>query len=1105
MSGETRGSRCRDCHAPVREGVRFCPECGAPMMGPSELTCPACGVPHRERASFCSQCGAHLASIAEAERRVITVLFADLSGFTRLTERLQPETVHGLVASCLEPLTDCVTRWGGYVDKFIGDCVMALFGAPAAYENEPERALRAAFDMQRALEDWSPDGDIGGELSGDVQPRLAIGINTGAVVTGLFSGGGARDYTAVGDVVNVASRLQSACQPGAILVGEKTYRETHHIFEFGEEQVLAVRGREQPVAARRALRERSERRSVRGFRGRSAPLIDRQEELGRLRDAWSDVPDRSPRTVLVAGPAGIGKSRLVAELISAEGLDVSDVARGRSYPYARRTPWEPISELLWELYGLPSGLEPARAAAALSRQSSLAWTPAETAGLSVALGRSLDEVGELAGQAPADRKDAVTGAVTKALSAPGSEPSLLVLEDLQWADRTTLDFLARSAVGGLSGSHLLVLVARPPLRGEEALADLFQSQLERVELGSLSSEESEELLRALLGEHEFPERFVRRVVARTEGNPLFLEEMVNSLAEREEIRRDEGPWYVVGDPDRLEVPDGVESLLSARMDALPPSTKRVLQCASVVGRRFWSGVLTDELVGRPVQDDLDRLREGGMVHSVPDSRLPGDREYVFDHLLLQEVAYTSLLRGMRAELHGAVAEWLEERSSHRVRQYHDLVAFHWQRSDEPRRAVPALERAAQQARRRGALDEARSTVEKALELAEEPGERARLLGLAEELAADLAETDRRAELIRRLEELGESTVSEKLRTEAAYRRARFDLASGRLDEARAAGKEAVDGFRAEGDLSRLADSFSLLGRVAHLWGDYEEARHYYEASLPLQRETGDQYGEAELLDRLALVRIDVGRFEEALAMISEVRSLCVEIRALSLEARCLAHRADALRSLGMLEEAEEAAREAFRHAEDSGSARARASARFTLAAVLADRGKRQDATALLERVAAFAEERNRPGLAARAYLVRADLEEGQEAIGWAMKARETADRSSLVHVNILALNREAEVRLAAGDLSRAERLSERAQALLEKHGNVQGPEERVYWVRARVLRALDRTEAASEAMERARSVVRQKADWIDDSQTRKRFLERVPLDPSVLPGAAADG
>jgi class 3 adenylate cyclase len=258
---------CPTCRAPTSEGANYCAACGAPLAETVRMTCPACEEPNPSHARFCHACAAPLSSPGQADRRIVTVLFADLSGYTQLTERMDPEEVQELIAECLTRLSDCISRWGGHVDKFIGDCVMAIFGAPVAYENEAERAVRAALDMHASLEDWGethaegPDGH-------EYQPELRIGINTGPVVMGLFQGGGARNYTAVGDTVNVAARLERQCQPGRILVDATTYQQTRHLFEFEEEQTLQVKGRREPVRARHVVGALAERGKARGFLGK---------------------------------------------------------------------------------------------------------------------------------------------------------------------------------------------------------------------------------------------------------------------------------------------------------------------------------------------------------------------------------------------------------------------------------------------------------------------------------------------------------------------------------------------------------------------------------------------------------------------------------------------------------------------------------------------------------------------------------------------------------------------------------------------------------------------------------------------------------------------
>lgn len=609
---------------------------------------------------------------------MITVLFADLSGFTRITERLDPEAVHQLVASCLEPLAECAIRWGGHVDKFIGDSVMALFGVPEGHEDEPERAVRAALDMQRTLKAWSPADHYSPDLDDEVRPRLSVGINTGPVVTGLLSAGSACDYTALGDVVNVASRLESASEPGEILVGEKTWRETRDVFEFDEGEVMEVPGRAEPVRVRRIMGVRGGRRGGPSAADRTRPLVGRSEELERLRTAWAAAREGETVRLLVVGEPGVGKTRLLEELVATEGLGDEDVGHAVARAHAARRPWELAARMVSELHGLPPDAAPEEAAGRVIAAGPGGGSDEERDALAAVLAGEAEE--------PADAgADDRAAALARALSGPDGPPRLLLLENLHWADRPTLGWLAAGAPG-ISGPRLLVAITRPPLPRESGLLEVIDGPLPRLDLEPLDPEESRTLLGSILGDHELPDAFVERVLGRAEGNPFFLEDLLSTLDRRGVIERRDESWRLVEEPERLGVPDGVESLLSTRMDALPSTTKRLLQCASVVGRRFWADLLADELLGRPVDEDLERLRAAGMIRPAADPWLAGEGEHLFEHVLLREVAYGTLLRSVRADLHGAVAAWLEERPAGEVPGYHRLVARHWARSDRPDRA-----------------------------------------------------------------------------------------------------------------------------------------------------------------------------------------------------------------------------------------------------------------------------------------------------------------------------------------------------------------------------------------------------------------------------------
>ncbi|MFV1987767.1 MAG: AAA family ATPase [Gemmatimonadota bacterium] len=1024
-----------------------------------------------------------MASVMEADRRIVSVLFADLSGFTPLTEELDAETVRDLIAGCLGPLCDCVTRCGGFVDKFIGDCVMALFGAPVAYENEEERAIHAALDMHRALAEWAA-GRTGDPWAGAYQPRLSIGINTGPVVTGLFSGGGAHNYTAVGDAVNVAARLQGLCEPGRVLVGPTTYWLTEHVFEFEEEAVLHVKGRHEPVRARYVRGVRKQRGQLRGVSGAPTPLAGRTEELRAIRERWELARAGRAQICLLVGPAGIGKTRLVEELVAEEGLGDAQLVRGRSYPHARSTPWEPLAELIRELYGVSPQTDPGDAVGQISKAVGGRWGADEKASLAAILGGPATD----AVRGADERQERAATVLRRVLSWKGPAPRLLVLEDLHWADGSTLAFLSRLSASDLSGPALLVLVTRPPVAGEQRVAALLDSIPDRIDLSPLSGEETRALMDGILGNHALTLEAIGTLVTRSDGMPLFVEEMLKALIAGGSLQRDDdGVWVASGDWT-LAVPDTVESVLSTRIDALPPSTKRALQFAATVGRRFWPGVLSDGLEGAPVEGEMETLREAAFVREQPGSLIPDEREHWFEHLMLQEVAYNGLLRSSREELHGSVGRWLEEHLEHPSAETDDLIAYHYERSKTPRLALPFLERGIKAAMSSGGLEDARTHVDRALEICGGGEERGRLLLEAERLAELAGDSEGRLAIIASLEEIGQEASDSELVAEVLLRKAGAAFDRGDLAETRSAGREALSRFEALEDVSKQGDALRLLGREAHQRGDHSPADALYESALEMERQAGDRWGEAEILDLRGMLQVDRDEYEAAVASFDLVIEICHEIDDSLLEARVRAHRAAALRWMGCLEEAEATALLAVERA--TGSPRTTATCQLALGGILADAGRPEEARSLLRRSLRAAVRMNRPALEAEAWLELAWLAEGAEAMQSAREAELAATRAELVHVEILALARMAELHLEDGNPEEAARASAKAMEGLGRHGSIVGPEERLLLVRGRALAASADTAGAEEVFDELRSLVTGRAAHILDPARKASYLGR---------------
>jgi predicted ATPase len=677
-----------------------------------------------------------------------------------------------------------------------------------------------------------------------------------------------------------------------------------------------------------------------------------------------------------------------------------------------------------------------------------------------------------------------------------------VLEDLHWADRTTLEYLKELPNRDLRGPLMIVLISRPPLPDEEYLADMLEAIAQRIELGALSAAEARSFIDQLFGSHELDDEFIARVVQRAEGNPLFIEEILKTLVEGEALHVDGEVWRTSGDVEELDVPDSIESVLTTRIDGLDPGAKTVLQYAAIVGRRFWSGVLADALAHRPVERELDNLLQGAFVRALPQSVVKGDREFTFEHLLLQQVAYDGMLRRLRSELHGAVADWLERSLVGGTSERDEWIAFHYLRSKEPHRAAPFLERSARAARAQGALRDAQALVERAMALAAEPDTKADLLLLAEQLAAETGDITRRLTAIEALESLAEGAADERVAAEAAYRRARYLVDSGELAKARKVAEDALAGFENLGDISMQADVLRTLGRISHLLGNFPQALRFFRSSLPLEREAGDRYGQAEVFERLGLVQVDLGNYMTALDHFAAAHDIYAELGDRLGEARLISNQSLAYQSLGEHERAEEVARSALDLADRCGSRQARATAALALARALQARGEGDPARELYRETCETARELGQPALECEAWLGLAGVQTGVEARAAIETARRLAREQSLAHIEILSLTRASEIDLEEGNLAAADAASAAAVSLLDIQGSIQGPEEAILYARHRVLETLGREEEALEAVRRARTIILNRADRIEDPDMRKRYLHSIALNEEILEKSA---
>jgi class 3 adenylate cyclase len=611
------------------------------------------------------------------ERKLATVLFADLTGSTGLGERLDVERLRDVMGTYFAAMRDEVEACGGLVGKFIGDAVMAVFGVPIASEDHADRALAAATGMRDRLSDLNAGlrSDYGLEL------EMRIGVNTGEILVPM--NGQPDPGTVTGDVVNVAARLEQIAEPGQILAAERTVRASR-AFRFRDVGALDLRGRTSPVLAFELI-EAVTPAARSGPLGR-APLVGREHELTLLSALYERCNrERRPHLVTVYGPAGVGKSRLLEDF-AAILPDLSpppQLLSGRCLPYGGEATYGPLAEILKRLAGVSEDdppdvtLEKIRTAGRNLLPASVVADPARaTAALGYTVGVE-DPRFDLSGLSPRQIQAEIRSAWRLFFGALAqSGPYIVLIEDIHWADPALLALLEDLA-DRVEGPVLFVCPARPELTDRRPDWGGGRRSFSSILLDPLTPDEADRLLALLLESEDLPPDLRDQILQAAEGNPFFIEEILQQLVDERRLVRSKGSWRVEG-LGPIRIPDSVHAVLAARVDLLAPPEKRALQCASVVGRVFWTGALGALLETDPATIDevLDRLEERELVFSQFGTELTGQREFRFKHVLTRDVAYGTLSRRERSALHRRVAEWMEATTAERRNEVIDVIAYH---------------------------------------------------------------------------------------------------------------------------------------------------------------------------------------------------------------------------------------------------------------------------------------------------------------------------------------------------------------------------------------------------------------------------------------------
>jgi class 3 adenylate cyclase/tetratricopeptide (TPR) repeat protein len=852
-----------------------------------ELKCANCGAANPSGSRFCSSCGASLGDAAppQEERKLVSVLFVDLVGSTARADKADPEDVRDVLQIYHREAKHCIEQYGGVLEKFIGDAVMAVFGAPVAHGDDAERAVRAGLRVLEGIERLNVEQGL------DLAARAAVNTGEALVTVEHARTGGA---LATGDVVNTASRLQNAAPPGRVVVGVETYRASRHAIRYEELEPVDAKGKADAVAVWLAV-EASRAPAERPLG--AAPLVGRDRELELLRSVWSRaVDERRPHLVTLIGPPGIGKSRLCLEISALVAASGGRTLRGRCLPYEEKTGYQAFSRVVHDASGILESDPPAVARGKLEATVH-ELVPADEANETARL------LSLLLGLAPDD--DVAQGrllffAARRFIECSAlAQPTVYVFEDVHWADASELELLDYLAQHVRDAPAVFVAAARPELLDVRPTWGSGLAAQTMVPLEPLGTEAAQALAARLIEAVGAATLEPSRLVDVAGGNPLFLEELAASVAE-------------LGDSG--ELPVTVREAIAARIDAMPTVVRDALLSAAVIGKTFWRGVLKAVGPVEDVDDALLVLEARDLVRRDSSSQLAGDVQFTFKHMLIREVAYSTVSRATRRERHAAVARYVENMLA--GESLATILAYHWREAGEPARAIPYLLDAADAARRSWAQAAVIDLYTKALELADDDALRRRIrlrrafarvvLGdyqaAADELSALVPELSGR-EKVDALSWLGLSYVWTEREADAiATAEQALTLGEELGDDSAVAAALALESEGlamrgAEGDLDRALELGDRalerwvpgerdleLAHILHLHANTTAWRGDYERSAELSRQTSAIASDVHSAEALlrgggleALALAGLGRHEEAIAIWDRLFVLAKEL------------------------------------------------------------------------------------------------------------------------------------------------------------------------------------------------------------------------------------
>jgi class 3 adenylate cyclase len=746
--------KCPKCQFENPERSKFCGGCGEQF----DLTCPECEANNPVENKFCNECGFDLKPVKEVstqitaeisdihpsdeilstdtpsatgERKHVTVLFSDLTGYTTMSEKLDPEEVKEITSRVFGEISKIVAKYDGFIEKYAGDAMLAIFGVPKAHEDDPIRAIKVAREIHELIDAISPEVEnrIGQPIS------MHTGINTGLVVTGevdLERG----THGVAGDTVNLASRLSNLAKPGEILVDTDTCRQIEGHFTCKYSETTTVKGKSVPVEAHKVLSQREKPVTIRRLSGVRANLVGRKVELAELSEAVEDLHTGKGKIFSVYGDAGTGKSRLVEEFKAS--LDLAEIqwVEGHAYAYSSNIPYFALIDMLNRLFKIDEGDSSEKVRSKLESgikeligdnddmvESGIKELIGDNDDMVPYIGRlySLDYE-KLEEVSPEFWKTQLQEAIQKILTTLAKRaPAIFFLEDLHWADPSFVELLRKTCLE-MQQSAIVLCVYRPTfsLFTSHQISSLGKVYHE-ILLKDLSLSDAQEMLESLLKTESIPSDLKRVVHSKAEGNPFYLEELVNTLIESDTLTRDNGSWKLTRPITESDISSSLHAIISGRLDRLEKETKRLLQEASVIGRVFFYEILKKiTALKENIDQSLNGLEQLDLIRC---RSLQPELEYMFKHALTQEVVYNGLLKKERKEIHEKIGFIMEQLFRDRLPEFYETLGFHFKQSDSVFKAIDYLRKSGEKSVKRYAVEESHQYYKEAFELLDSKAEK----------------------------------------------------------------------------------------------------------------------------------------------------------------------------------------------------------------------------------------------------------------------------------------------------------------------------------------------------------------------------------------------